>query len=140
MKRWLQRDSTWTPTVPPRHRLWLVLLLFATPFVAGIDFLMGEKSESLSMIERSMPSQAWGVLLLMAGTMMVTGYADRRPRLCIFGLHLAASLYATIAAGIAWNTVDTSGNFRGPWLYLFVGLSCWLKALGYARQIRGGRE
>lgn len=136
MRRWLRRDTAWVPTVPPRQRFWIVLLLFATPFVAGVDFLMGENADSLSIVERSMPAPAWGALLLCAGAAMVVGYADRRPKLCIGGLHLAGALFLTIAAGIGWNTVDAHGSFRGPWIYALVGACLWIKAVGYAQQIR----
>lgn len=112
-----------------------------TPFVAGIDFLLGERAAALSVVERAMPAQAWGALLVLAGTLAVGGYVGRWPKLCIAGLHITGALFFALAVGVAWAQIDEQGGFRGPWLYLIVAAASWLAALGYADQTRdrGGR-
>lgn len=116
-----------------------MLLLAITPFVAGVDFLMGENTAAMSIVERSMPPAAWAGLLMLASIMAVGGYITRRPRLCIAGLHLTGVVFFALAVGVGWASVDLQGGFRGPWLYLVVSATSWLAALGYAEQIRGGR-
>lgn len=135
----IARRRDWTPQLGHRYRRVIAILLAATPFVAGIDFMMGEHAETMTLVERTLPTEVWGGLLLLAGVMGVGGYWLRRPWLCIWGLHLLGALFFPLAAGIAWASVDDEGGFRGPWLYLIVALLSWFAALGYADQVRGKR-
>lgn len=135
-----RRYPDWVPTLGTRYRKPIAIVMALTPFIAGIDFLMGEHTESLTVVEQSMPAPLWGLLLVLAGTMTVGGYATRRPWICIWGLHLSGVLFACLAAGIAWASIDIEGGFRGPWAYLIIALFNWLAAVGYADQIRGGRS
>lgn len=133
----MARRSDWTPQLGHRYRRIIAILLAATPFVAGSDFMMGEHAETLTIVERTLPTQVWGGLLIFAGSAAVFGYWQKRPWVCIWGLHLSGVLFCALAAGIAWASIDDEGGFRGPWLYLIVSLLSWFAALGYADQVRG---
>lgn len=134
------RQRDWNPQLAPRYRRVIGLLLAMSPFVAGIDFLMGEHSETMTFVEAAMPAPAWGGLLVLAGMMSTVGYLFRIPNLCIWGLHLSGVIFTALAVGIAWASIDEYGGFRGPWLYLVVAACSWLAALGYIDQIRNGRR
>lgn len=134
------RRADWVPLIPVRYRRPIMILLALTPFVAGVDFLMGENSDTMTVVERAMPAYVWGILLVVAGILSVGGYLARRPGLCIAGLHLSGCFFFALSAGIAWASIDETGGFRGPWLYLVIAAACWLAALGYADQIKGGRQ
>lgn len=134
------RRGDWQPLIPSRYRWPIVLLLAATPFVAGVDFALGEPMASATALERSMPVWAWTALLMTAGLLSVVGYVRRWPKVCILGLHLSGVTFFALAAGIAWESVDLHGGFRVPWLYLVIAAASWLAALGYVDQLRGGRR
>jgi hypothetical protein len=133
----IARRRDWTPRLGHRYRRIISILLAATPFVAGADFLMGEHAETLTIVERTLPTEVWGGLLVLAGTLAALGYWLRLPWVCILGLHLSGTLFAALSAGIAWASIDVEGGFRGPWLYLIVSLMSWFAALGYADQVQG---
>ena len=130
------RRGDWVPLLPPRYRWPTVGLLILTPFVAGVDFLLGEEDSAMSIVERSMPAWAWGVLLVIFGGSAVTGYLARWPRLCIAGLYLGGAVFATLSVGVGWGSINSSGGFRGPWLYLVVAATSWLSAFGYSDQLK----
>lgn len=134
------RRGTWQPRIPSRYRRPIVLLLAATPFVAGVDFALGEPLTSTTALERSMPVVAWTALLMTAGLLSVVGYVRRWPKVCILGLHLSGVTFFALSAGIAWESVDVHGGFRVPWLYLVIAAAFWVAALGYWDQIRGDRR
>lgn len=136
----IRHHPDWHPQLGHRYRRIIAVLLAATPFVAGADFLMGEHAETLTLVERTLPTEVWGGLLVLAGVMAVFGYWRRRPWCCIWGLHLSGALFFTLACGIAWASIDAEGGFRGPWLYLIVSLLSWFAALGYADQVRGKQQ
>lgn len=117
----------------------MFLLVSASP-VAGADFMLGENAAAQSVIEQSIPAQAWGALFLLAGFFAVGGYVTRWPRICITGLHIAGMLWFVLGVGVASSQIDELGGFRGPWVYLIVAFSSWLSALGYADQTRGMRR
>ncbi len=133
------RRPDWTPQLGRRYRRAVAALIAITPFIAGIDFLMGEHAETMTLVERTLPSPVWGALLLLAGTMAAGGYWRRWPWVCIWGLHLSGVVFFALAFGIAWASIDDQGGFRGPWLYLTMALLSWMAALGYADQIRSRR-
>ncbi|MUL47622.1 hypothetical protein FZI85_25250 [Mycobacterium sp. CBMA293] len=136
----IARRADWVPLIPVRYRRPIMILLASTPFVAGVDFLMGENPDTMTIVERSMPDYAWGTLLVVSGLLSVGGYLSRRPGLCIAGLHLSGCIFGALSAGIAWASIDETGGFRGPWLYLVIAAASWLAALGYADQLKGGRR
>ena len=127
----------WVPLLPERYRWPTVLLLIVTPFVGGVDFILGENKAAASIVEKAMPAWAWGVLLITSGTLAIAGYVGRWPKICIAGLHGNGVLYCVLAIGVGLANIDSTGGFRGPWLYVIVSAASWLSALGYADQIRG---
>ncbi len=134
----LHRGS-WVPLLPERYRWPTVLLLVLTPFVAGIDFLLGEDAAGLSVVEAAMPAWVWGALLVAFGGAAVGGYVGRWPRLCIAGLYLGGVVFAVIAIGVGAASINVHGGFRGPWLYCVVAGASWLSALGYSDQLKAER-
>ena len=131
--------GAWVPLLPERYRWPTVLLLVLTPFVAGIDFLLGEESDGLSVVESAMPAWVWGLLLVGCGGAAAGGYVARWPRLCIAGLYLGGVVFAAIAIGVGVASINMHGGFRGPWLYCVVAGASLLSALGYSDQLKAER-
>lgn len=132
--RFLQKGP-WVPLLPFPHRIAIMLFLGVTPFVTGIDFLMGENLASMTVVEKAMPYWAWGLSLLFGGILVLLGYLVRNPRVCIWGLWFSGSIFFALSIGIAWQTIDAAGGFRGPWLYTVLALSSFISALGYREQL-----
>ena len=135
----IQRGD-WEPLIPMRYRWPILILLAMTPLVVGSDYLLGEPPESLSAVERSAPLPLWGWGLVVIGAMILAGYALRWPRLTIAGLYASGAVLVVLGIGIGQHLInDTDGGYRGPWMYVVIGLASWWAALGYSMQV-GGRD
>ena len=132
------RRGHWRPLIPERWRTAVVAIIPLSPIVVGVDYVLGEPSPALSAVERSMPIDVWGWLLILAGAVTVAGYTGRWRHVAIVGLHSTGALMVTLAVGIGAESLDVAGGFRVGWLYAAIGLAAWGAAIGYAAQIEEG--
>ena len=112
-----------------------MFLLAVTPIVSGVDYLLGENYQSMTLIEKAIPLWIWGVLCIISGLSTCFGYLIRSPFFCIGGMWLTGSVFFTLAFGISWQSVDSAGGFRVPWLHLVVAIASMFSAMGYKEQL-----
>lgn len=126
----------WRPLLPPRWRNVTTIVIPLSPIVVGADYLLGEPGPPPpTAIEGAAPIWLWGLLLITAGLTAFAGYLGQWRHVAIVGLHLSGALMLTLGIGVAAETLDTTGGFRLPWLYLAVGIASWAAAIGYAAQV-----
>ncbi|MFC0314474.1 hypothetical protein [Gordonia phosphorivorans] len=129
------RRGQWRALIPERWRTAVLAVIPLSMIVIGVDYCLGENTPALTEIERAAPVWAWGAGLLVSGLVVLAGYAGRWRHIAIGGLHVGGALMLTLGAGIAVETVDTTGGFRWAWLYGAVGLAAWGAAIGYWMQV-----
>lgn len=93
----------------------LIIILFTLQMLnRGTDYLEGDRDDvtaSLSVAERAMPLQMWGILFLTVSLTIFAGILLRREMLIIYGSVVAAGLYGGLAWGLFLRMVE-----RGwPW-------------------------
>lgn len=88
-----------------------------------------------------MPLWAWGMLCLISGLLVATGFIGRWPSPTILGLHMAGTTYGALTIGLAAKTIERGGDgFRTPVMFAIFAVTCWAAALGYLNQVRAERE
>ena len=132
------RRGGWVPLLPLPWRMGVMALIPITPVLLGVDYLMGESGSTLTEVEKAMPLNVWGWLLIVSGAAVFLGFGMRWRLVTIGALWVSGSVLLTLAAGIGAETIDWEGGFRGPWLYAVFGLASWLTAGGYIAMKDGG--
>ena len=132
------RRGGWVPLLPLPWRMAVMALIPITPVLLGVDYLMGESGSTLTQVEKAMPLDVWGWLLIVSGAAIFLGFGMRWRLVTIGALWVSGSVLLTLAAGIGAETIDWEGGFRGPWLYAVFGLASWLTAGGYIAMKDGG--
>lgn len=134
-----RRRDRWVPLIPPRYRWPILILWIVEPITRGLDYVTGDfpdNGQQLSVVERSLPLQAWGVLCLVAGVTILVGFVWRLPKVAIAGLHVAGATYMTLTIGLlAAVPYPPTDGFRGPTMFAIFALSYWFAALGYVQQL-----
>lgn len=144
-RQWWPRRGTWTPLLPIHMRLLAVGVVPLVPASYGVDFLLPGQDDqvgpSYTIVEQAMPIQAWGVLCLVAGLTMITGFAMRWPRWVISGSWLAGSVLITIAVGrlVAVLHKPWWDGISGPIIVGDVAIACYAFAVGFDQQRKGDR-
>ena len=131
------RRGDWHPLLPPRVRAWVVGVVPGVPLVWGADYLHGtDTSESLSVVEKALPIQWWGIACLLVGALQLVGFVGRWIWVAITGAWASGSLLATLATGEFVGIVHAPGwdGFRGPALLALVAYASFGIAIGYAQQ------
>lgn len=136
--RWPIHRGQWRPLIPERWRTAVVGIIPLSPVIVGVDYVLGEATPALSAVEKAMPIDVWGWLLILAGAVTICGYVGRWRHVAIVGLHSTGALMVTLAVGIGAEGIGVAGGFRVGWLYAAVGLAAWGAAIGYAAQIEEG--
>lgn len=137
---WLRRGQ-WVPLLPPASRGVAVGVIPLVLILTGVDYLLpGITEDGLSVVEKAAPIELWGILCLISGLLMLTGFRWRWPRPVIIGAHLGAATFITLAVGqfVAITAHPWWDGLRSPVITAAVGIACWGMALGYATQTRGG--
>ena len=132
------RRGGWVPLLPLPWRMGVMALIPITPVLLGVDYLMGELGSTLTQVEKAMPLDVWGWLLIVSGAAIFLGFGMRWRLVTIGALWVSGAVLLTLAAGIGAETIDWEGGFRGPWLYAVFGLASWLTAGGYIAMKDGG--
>lgn len=132
------RRGGWVPLLPLPWRMAVMALIPITPVLLGVDYLMGESGSTLTEVEKAMPLNVWGWLLIVSGAAVFLGFGMRWRLVTIGALWVSGAVLLTLAAGIGAETIDWEGGFRGPWLYAVFGLASWLTAGGYIAMKDGG--
>lgn len=132
------RRGGWVPLLPLPWRMAVMAMIPITPVLLGVDYLMGESGSTLTEVEKAMPLDVWGWLLIVSGSAVFLGFGMRWRLVTIGALWVSGAVLLTLAAGIGAETIDWGGGFRGPWLYAAFGLASWLTAGGYIAMKDGG--
>ncbi|AKI28682.1 hypothetical protein GTE6_40 [Gordonia phage GTE6] len=130
----------WVPLIPTSFRWPILALWVLEPVVRGIDYVTGDgpnTTNSLTFVEQAMPLWAWGLLFLAGGSLSISGFLLRWPRMTILGLHIAGTTYAAMALGLTVKAVERGGDgFRTPVMFAVFALTFWFAAFGYLQQWR----
>lgn len=115
----------------------LVLVLFTLQMLnRGVDYLGDDRdgvTASLSVAERAMSLQMWGILFLTVSLTIFAGVILRREMLIIYGAVVAAGLYGGLAWGLFLRMVERGwpwDGWRTPCQFLTAGLFWLLVAYG----------
>ncbi len=143
--RWLPKRGDWTPLLPWRFRRIVVGVIPLVPISFGFDYILpGDDivGTTYTAVEAAMPIQAWGVLCLVAGLVMLTGLGMRWVRWLIAGAWAAGSVLFTLAVGrmSAVVTHPWWDEIAGPSIMFVVAAVCFSLALGYYSQRRAERD
>lgn len=100
---WLARkQGDWQPGMPT-FISFVILGLFTTQGAnRGVDYITGDRpdvTQSLTVVEQAMPLHYWGVLFLIASTVVAAGMLFRRAQVIITGCLCFVVLYS----GITWG-------------------------------------
>lgn len=100
---WLARkQGDWRPGMPTFISLVILGLFTAQGANRGVDYITGDRpdvTQSLTVVEQAMPLQYWGVLFLIASTVVSAGVLFRRAQVIITGCLFFVVLYS----GITWG-------------------------------------
>lgn len=100
---WLARkQGDWQPGMPTFISLVILGLFTAQGANRGVDYITGDRpdvTQSLTVVEQAMPLHYWGVLFLIASTVVATGVLFRRAQVIITGCLFFVVLYS----GITWG-------------------------------------
>lgn len=100
---WLTRkQGDWQPGMPT-FISFVILGLFTTQGAnRGVDYITGDRpdvTQSLTVVEQAMPLHYWGILFLIASTVVAAGMLFRRAQVIITGCLCFVVLYS----GITWG-------------------------------------
>lgn len=123
----------WVPLIPTSFRWPILAMWVIEPVVRGIDYVTGDGPNTTN----SLPLWAWGPLYLAGGSLSISGFLLRWPRMTILGLHIAGTTYAAMALGLAVKASERGGDgFRTPVMFAVFAFTFWFAAFGYLQQWR----
>lgn len=100
---WLARkQGDWQPGMPTFISFVILGLFTAQGANRGVDYITGDRpdvTKSLTVVEQAMPLHYWGVLFLIASTVVAAGMLFRRAQVIITGCLCFVVLYS----GITWG-------------------------------------
>ena len=100
---WLARkQGDWQPGMPTFISLVILGLFTVQGANRGVDYITGDRpdvTQSLTVVEQAMPLHYWGVLFLIASTVVAAGMLFRRAQVIITGCLFFVVLYS----GITWG-------------------------------------
>lgn len=100
---WLARNQGyWRPGMPALISLVILCLFTFQGANRGVDYITGDRpdvTQSLTVVEQAMPLHYWGVLFLIASTVVAAGMLFRRAQAIITGCLFFVVLYS----GITWG-------------------------------------
>lgn len=116
---WLARkQGDWQPGMPT-FISFVILGLFTTQGAnRGVDYITGDRpdvTQSLTVVEQAMPLHYWGVLFLIASTVVAAGMLFRRAQVIITGCLCFVVLYSGITWGLTVKMLTRMtpvGEFR----------------------------
>lgn len=115
----------------------LIIILFSLQMLnRGVDYLGDDRvgvTESLTVAERAMPLQMWGILFMTVSLTIFAGILLRREMLIIYGSVVAAGLYGGLAWGLFLRMVERGwpwDGWRTPCQFLTGGVFWLLIAYG----------
>lgn len=126
----------WLAGMPQDVSLMMMMLFTLQMLNRGLDYLGGDRdgvTESLSVVERAMPLQMWGILFLAVSLTIFAGMFLRREMLIIYGAVVAAGLYGGLSWGLFLRMVERGwpwDGWRTPCQFLTLGLFWLLVAYG----------
>lgn len=107
-----------TPAIPPWIVKVLVLVFAGLTIVRGIGYLTGEPSTSIPLVAMAAlrDPDVWGVLTIVAGSLIVLAYISRL-HVAVWAAHgLAAVLYAGLTVALGQAAFDYGAGWQnvGP--------------------------
>lgn len=126
----------WRAGMPQDVSILITILFTLQMLNRGVDYIGGDRvgvTESLSVAERAMPLQMWGILFLTVSLTIFAGMFLRREMLIIYGSVVAAGLYGGLAWGLFLRMVERGwpwDGWRTPSQFLTAGLFWLLVAYG----------
>lgn len=140
LKDRLPRQGDWTPTIPFPLRAVILAVWAFEPISRGLDYITGDGpnvTRSLTKVEAAFPLPVWGIFCLIAGILIVFGFAGRWRQMSILGLHLAGATYFALGVGLAAAVIERGGDgFRTPVMFFVFAITYWSAAVGYAMNSR----
>ncbi|AEK36232.1 putative membrane protein [Corynebacterium variabile DSM 44702] len=121
----------WRPGMPQDVSALIVTVFTVQMLIRGLDYITDDRdgvTASLTVVERAMPLQAWGVLFLAAAGAVIAGMALRRSAIIISGALLAAGLYAGLTWGLTLRMIERGwpwDGWRTPTQFL-TAVAFWL--------------
>lgn len=122
------RRGRWVPGMQPDLSFCVMLLLGFEAFMRGVDYFTGDRHDlttSLTVVERAMPLQMWGVLLMACGGTFFAGVVLRRFMPIIVGAVIAFGAYGALAVGMVAKMVERGlpiDGWRSPIMFTVVSL------------------
>lgn len=122
------KKGEWTPGLQSDLSVISMCALALEALIRGVDYITGDGdnvTQSLTVVEQTMPLQIWGIMLLTGGMTFLAGIMLRRFGLVILGSVLSMAIYSALTVGLFLRMVERGwpwDGYRTPLMFAVIAL------------------